>query len=339
LQADPPDPPTPSEAAVVLVVLDGARWQDVFTGADPRLAAAAGVGALSAPELMPNLHAAIAERGAALGAPGCGEPVTASGPNFVSLPGYTEIFTGRRVHGCADNECPRASAPTIADEVRSLGTGPSDVAVFASWGRVARAATSDPARIVLSAGRTRVWGEDALAGDGVARDLLEVGARADPSPGTGDFRPDRFTAALALRYLEVKHPRFLFMGLGEPDEYAHQGDYARYLRSLHAADETIGQLFATVERMGARGHRTSVWITADHGRARDYRFHGRQFPESARVWVVAVGDDVRARGLAVASRAHRLADVAPTIRLLFGLPADDEPFSGAPMDELLVMKP
>jgi hypothetical protein len=326
----------PGERSAVLVVLDGARWQEVFTGVDRQLAATAGVEPVSAATLMPHVHRALTERGAALGAPGRGPVVTASGPNFVSMPGYTEIFTGRRAHPCVDNDCPRAKTPTIADEIRARSAEASDVAVFASWDRIERAATSDPARIVISAGRSFLSSADCVLDDPIASQWLQGGRRAGPSPGTGNFRPDRFTAGLALRYLEAKRPRFLFLGLGEPDEYAHQGDYAGYLESLRAADAVIGELFAAIDRMAVGGHKTSVFITADHGRARDYRFHGRDFPESARVWLVAAGGEVRARGLTQASHPHHLADVAPTLRLLLGLPADAVPSSGAPIDELLV---
>ena len=323
----------PAESAVV-IVLDGARWQEVFSGTDPHLASSARVQRMSATELMPELHEVMRNRGTALGAPGRGESISASGPNFVSMPGYTEIFTGRRVHSCVDNECARPEEPTIADEVRSVSHDAREVAVFASWERIERAASRAPSSVVMSTGRSLVWGADVLGSDAEERDWLERGAQADPAPGSGDFRPDRFTAALALRYLEVEHPRFLFLGLGEPDEYAHQGDYRGYLASLRAADRAIGSLFDVLDRMGSRGAHTSVFITADHGRAHDYRFHGRSFPESGRVWLVAAGLDVQARGLTAAPRAHWLADIAPTIRVLLNLPVADGRFSGAAIDEL-----
>jgi hypothetical protein len=321
--------------AVVLVVLDGARWQDVLVGADPQLAAEARTTAPSAHELMPRLHALIADRGAALGAPGHGPPIAASGPNFVSLPGYREIFEGRRSTGCDDNDCGPPPEATVMDEVAARGA-PGDAAVVASWERIERAATVDSSRLVLSAGRSHLSHAEVLCGDGVGRELLEQGAHADPFPGYGDFRPDRLTAAIALHYLETRQPRLMFLGLGEPDEYAHRGDYAGYLRSLRASDAVLSDLFAVLDHMGARGRHTTVLVTADHGRARDYRFHGRQFPESARVWLVAAGAGVEARGLAQSLGPHRLADVAPTIRALLDLPSDTSRAAGRPIEELLL---
>jgi hypothetical protein len=327
------------ESAVILVVLDGARWQEVFVGADPQLSAAAAVPAVSADALMPRLHALVADRGSALGAPGQGPPIAASGPNFVSLPGYTEIFTGRRQHDCADNDCAPARLRTVMDQARALWPRPSDVAVIASWEKIDRAASVDPASLVVSTGRDHTFHEDSLRDDAATRAALEQGAHAEAFPGHGDFRPDRYTAALALSYLEAKRPRLMFLGLGEPDEYAHHGDYAGYLASLRAADATLGEIFAVLGRMGARGEHTTVIVTADHGRGRDYRVHGRAFPESGRVWLVAAGAGFEARGLAHATRPHRLADVAPTVRALLKLPADVESVAGAPLDELFTAPP
>jgi hypothetical protein len=286
-------------------------------------------------DLLPNLYSALETRGAVIGAPGHGKAIAASGPNFVSMPGYTEIFEGRAPAGCQDNACDGTQASTIVDEVRHRATADSQVAVFASWERIRSAATRDPASIVLSAGRADVHGAAFLARDLELRDLLERGAASDPYPGSDGFRPDRYTAALALRYLEATRPAFLFVGLGEPDEYAHRGDYVGYLGALRAADHFVGELFATLDRLGERGRSTLVLLTADHGRARDYREHGGQYPESARVWLAAFGGPVRARGFAEAPEPRRLADVAPTIRAVLDLDTKgDGPSGGIPLSEL-----
>jgi arylsulfatase A-like enzyme len=250
------------------------------------------------------------------------------------MPGYTEIFGGRPPDGCQDNDCAGPSTPTIVDALRDRSGREADVAVIASWAPIGRAASRTPSRIVLSVGRKDMQGAPFQSDDSM-RAILEEGAHADPRPGHGGFRPDRYTAELALRYLETQRPAFLFVGLGEPDEYAHEDDYRGYLGSLRAADDFFGRLFAALDRMGERGRRSLVLVTADHGRGRDYRDHGARLPESARVWLMALGGPVRARGFVQAPFAHRLSDVAPTIRQVVGLPVDASAGAGTPIAEIL----
>src|SRR5262249_45337218 len=147
-----------------------------------------------------------------------------------------------------------------------------------------------------------------LEADARACALLEEGAAADPEPGHGDYRPDRYTAAVALRYLEERAPRFLFLGLGDTDEHAHAGDYAAYVRALRASDGVLDELYRVLARMGERGRATSVFVTADHGRGHDYRHHGRAFPESRRVWLVAAGPAI-AEKVGMGERVHTLSDI------------------------------
>jgi phosphopentomutase len=162
--------------------------------------------------------------------------------------------------------------------------------------------------------------------------MLDAGARASAFPGEGDYRPDAFTERIALRYLAVVRPRFLFVGLGDCDEYGHRNDYRGYLTALHGADEFLGELAVTLQSMGARGTHTTVLVTADHGRAHDFRDHGVSHPESGRVWLVASGADVHGRGLVAASRHHTLSDIAPTVRALLGIAGPDR---GDPITEVV----
>jgi hypothetical protein len=83
--------------------------------------------------------------------------------------------------------------------------------------------------------------------------------------------------------------------------------------------------------MGARGQHTTVLVTTDHGRARDFRDHGRLYPESGRVWLVAGGDDIRGGDPAAAPRRYTLSDKAPTVRALLGIRAGD----GEPIREIV----
>jgi Metalloenzyme superfamily len=333
------EPPKPDDRAVVLVVVDGVRWQEVFEGADRALAAPRGfdVSKLTSPaRLLPNLHHLIETRGVAFGAPRVGVPLAASGPNFVSLPGYMEIFSGRTHTSCGDNRCPATPARTVVDDVREYtADAPEDVAVITSWGPIGRAAATEPGHVTMSTGRVRVENAASFDGDARLEAMVARGAKARSWPGAdADYRPDAYTAPIALRYLETWRPRFLFLGLGDADEYAHRNDYRGYVGALRDFDATMGELAVTLDRMGDRGRHTTVIVTTDHGRARDFRDHGGDWPESANVWLVAFGGEVGVRGIAPARAPHRLADVAPTVRVLLGLPQESAADAGRAIEEI-----
>jgi hypothetical protein len=317
------------ESAVVLVVLDGVRWQEFFGGADRALERARGMNpATWAGErtLLPNVAKMLETRAVAIGAPSHGAAMGATGPQFISLPGYMEIFAGRADTGCDSNECARRPSRTVVDDVLDA-SGPDDAAVVTSWPNIARAASSDASRVVMTAGRHHVDRAGVLRADPETASLLDRGANATPFPGEGDYRPDAITARVALRVLEARRPRFLFVGLGDADEYAHQNDYLSYLEAVHFADAFLGDLLGALDGMGARGQHTTVLVTADHGRAYDFKDHGRRYPESGRVFLLAAGGDVRGHGLVAAERRHTLSDIAPTVRALLGMSGEGEPIA------------
>ena len=296
------DPPSRTSVdSVVIVTLDGARWQEIFQGPE---------------ELMPTLHRWMTLDGVGIGAPGHGE-VWSSGPNFVSLPGYTEIFTGRRSR-CQSNECGPIDEPTLVDEVQDRGF---DAAVVSSWERLARAASRAPSRVTLSTGRHVTGRTDAFAPESLA-----AGRDGGPWPGSDDYRPDALTMRVALDLVATHLPQVLFVGLGDMDEHAHHGDHARYLESLRAAD---GFLHELEERLPAR---TAIFVTADHGRNAAFRDHGGGWHESGRVWLVVKGAG-SARGFVDMGIRH-LADIAPTVRCLLGMPPDVGEGSGESIELL-----
>ncbi len=276
---------------IVLVAIDGVRWQDVFDGVEGSRAEAQGFRAeevLSADELLPNLHA-LAAQGVALGADGTG--IAASGPNFVSLPGYLEMLSGK-ASGCMNNGCAAISRRTVVGE---LAARPGDVAVISSWDVIGRAVGPADSAIV-STGRTHGWNIDELGFDAVGRDLVREGRSAGPAPGSGDFRRDTVTATIALHYLMKKRPSFVFLSLGETDELAHKNDYRGYLEALVVADRVVGEVASVLAAYEAEGRRTTLLVTTDHGRGADFAGHGAYAPESAEVWLIAAGYGIRRDG-------------------------------------------
>jgi hypothetical protein len=329
-----------TRGSVILVALDGVRWQDVFSGVDRGLARRHHVPIeeqLDGAHLLPNLRRLMTVDGAALGGPSRGATMRASGPNFVSLPGYVELLSGRSDSGCSDNACARVRVSTLADEAeQASGEEPrGEPAAFASWSDIDRAVTTVRGRVAVSAGRYGGSRRERFDRDAAVAASLKLGERARPEPGEGDFRPDAHTGNAALAYLRAHRPRFLFIGLGETDEYGHKDDYRGYLSALRRADAIIGRIAKTVFERNARGDATTLFITTDHGRSSGFSSHGRAYPESARVWLIAAGAGIEARGRIASPQTRHLADVAPTIRHLIGLPQVGQPGSGQVLTELL----
>lgn len=297
--------------AVVLLTLDGVRWQEIFDGVDPGLASGVKLPSGSGPSargLLPNIYRLFFDEGVAIGDPRLGGGIEASAGRHYSMPGYVEIATGAGTD-CVDNACQPALGETIADAVAARG---DSAAVIGSWSEIARASAAHPSRITIQTG---------------------VGEGAYALPDQGSYAPDRGTMPRALAFLREHRPRFLWVSLGDTDEWAHSGSYGGYLQALKDADDFVGALASELERMGARGARTAVFVTADHGRDPGFRDHGG--PASGQVWLLARGPSIHKRGAISTSRRRQLRDLAPTLRAILGLPQRSCATCGEPIAEIL----
>lgn len=304
----------PAEYPVIVIAIDGVRPQEIFEGEEPsrvrkRLPK-------SAKELTPNLHAVGAE-GRILGRD---ERVTASGPNYVSLPGYTEMFSGARAVHCKTNDCGRTQVPTVVDALVDRG---QRAVVVSSWDRICLAAAMDEKKLDGSCGRHH--GELDPEGDGTLEALVENARSLGPGAGHDDYRPDFATAEIALRVLETKRPDFLFVGLGDTDEHAHAGNYEGYVAALTQADAFVGDVRARLGWLGERGQKTTILVVTDHGRAKNFRDHGGASPESRFGFMAVFGPTIE-RGAGPGADLS-LGDVGRGAAKLLELPGDSTPFT------------
>lgn len=337
--AEPAAPEAPSSApeTIVVVTLDGIRWQEVFRGVDPTLVVPGTSGPVqNARALVPNLHHLMHHEGAVLGAPGHGAPLSASGPAFISMPGYLELLQGRAAPDCWSNTCPFPDLPTLLDDF-AAGSGArlGEVALFASWPELSRVAARDRSRVLVSAGAVDGSNLELLRSDpGLAR-LLDEGAKTGQQFARGDYRPDASTAELALAYLAWAKPRFLFVSLGDADEHGHAGRYDRYLEALHESDRFVGHVLEALKKLEAAGRTTLLIVTTDHGRDAAAVGHGPAIPASARAWLVARGRGIHGRGLVASPEPRHLVDVAATLRAIGELPPDRGDGAGKLLTELV----
>lgn len=312
-----PPPRTPGAPVLVLVILDGVRGEEALSTLG------------GAPWLQ---HLAVIE-GCHLGGPDC--DMFASGPDYVSLPGYAEIFTGSRRAGCPDNGCRSLRARTLLEDFAAQRDTPEgEVALVGSWPELERVAARDHLRGVVSVGRSSGHNHRLLHPHPKTRRALALGRRGAPEPGCGDYRPDTRTAELAIAYLVEVGPRLLVVSLGDADEHAHRGAFHEYREAIAFADTFVGAVHRQLKRFELEGASTALLVTTDHGRAKDLVEHGAAWPESARTWLVASGSLIRGRGPIRSPLPTYLADIAPTLRELGGVPAPAAPAAGRILWEL-----
>jgi hypothetical protein len=311
---------------VILVTVDGIRWQDVFE---------------ASPRVWPRTWAVVERSGIALGhGRGCGI-VRPRNMTHISLPGYLEIFTGHRTR-CMSNVCPQVDEPTVLDFAAAAGV---PTASISSWDVLDHAATRRraplakrpfPADVPFVSAGIR-WPGARPLDDASLENAVAAGEKARPYPATGGaYRPDRFTGPIALAYLRARRPRLLHIGLGDSDEHAHRNDRAGYDTDLAATDAFLGDLADELQKLGLF-RSTAVLVVSDHGRADSlFREHGARWPESGRSFLLAFGGLVPVKGEACARRDLWLTDVAATVRALLGLPRDTTPAAaGAPVEDIV----
>jgi hypothetical protein len=282
----------PADARVVLVTIDGLRWQEVFDAKD---SLARG----GERPLMPHLTERVIRAGVGFGdrdARG-GASARTSSRRPISLPGYQAIFAGRTTP-CESNDCPRVTGETLPEAIaRRLALSRDEVAAFGSWSRLALAVSAR---------------DDAV--------LVDVGPEGGPhmgGPPWPNARWDRQTLFRALPHLRSARPRFLYVGLLDTDERAHDGDREGYLAAARAADAALARLDELISQLPpAQAAATTLIVTTDHGRGNGPLWTGHsRYPTSRDIWLAARGPSVQGPARSRVSQA----DIRPTVERLLGL--------------------
>lgn len=290
--------------AVVLVTIDGLRWQEVFAGADAALLDrdAGGVRDLdrlrerfwrdTAEErrgaLLPFLWRMVAREGLLLGDDARPARV-ANGKNF-SYPGYSEILVGHpddRIDSNAKRPNPNV---TVLEWLHRQSGFARGVTVAGSWDVFPFIVNTERSGIPVNAG----WQPLGLGRETGGQEMLNRLMTTTTREWQG-VRLDSFTSAVALELLARRKPRVLYVALGEPDDWAHDRRYDHYLESTRAADAFLAELWMTLQALPEYRGRTTLLVTTDHGRGStpsDWTGHGAEVAGSDRIWIAALGPGV-----------------------------------------------
>ena len=141
-----------------------------------------------------------------------------------------------------------------------------------------------------------------------------------------------------LEFVKEDHPRVLFVGYGETDNWAHQGRYDLVLESAHGFDHFVQQLWEVMQSMPEYRDQTTFILTTDHGRGSglvDWKEHGVDQKGSENIWIAVMGPDTPARGERENGRTVTQAQIAATVALLLGKDFPQEvPAAAAPLADV-----
>ena len=242
---------------VVLVTLDGLRWQEVFSGADKNLIDntdfVADTDELKAlfwrddqaqrtQALMPFFSETLAKQGVLIGDRTQGSFMSVSNPWYFSYPGYSEILTGMVDENINSNDKVPNPNKTILESLNSQSEFKGKTALFGSWDVFPYIVNRERSGVYVNAGFEAF---DAVKSAEVT--LLNQMQSEIPSPWH-NVRLDSFTYRFAKQYLLNKQPRLLVISLGETDDFAHNGKYDAYLKSAKQSDAFISDLWQTIQQ-------------------------------------------------------------------------------------------
>ncbi len=296
---------------VIVVTLDGLRWQEVFGGASlTQIARATGgvsdTTALlarfwreSAAErratLMPFLWQVVARDGQIFGDSSAGAPTMVTNGLWFSYPGYNELLTGAPDPRVDSNDKVPNPNVTVLEWLNGRPCCRGSVAAFGSW---------DVLPFIVNTTRSGVPANGSgppFPGARTARER-EMNAHAADLPLLfgESVRLDAPTMWAALEHLRSARPRVLYVMLGETDEWAHERRYDLYLDAAWRGDRFIRLLWETAQATPGMRGRTALVLATDHGRgdgASDWTDHGRRVPAARRIWMAVMGPGVPALGL------------------------------------------
>jgi hypothetical protein len=314
---------------IFIITTDGFRWQEVFKGADSILIrdsrCVSDTGLIKQQywdettekrreRLLPFFWNVIAKQGQILGNRDYKNDVNVSNLYKISYPGYSEIFTGFADKKFVPNLSVRNRNDNILDYLNDQKEYYGHVAAFSSWNVLPFILDEKKGGVPVNSGYELLDEKE----DSVNMLINQVQNNVTHK---GNTRHDMLTYASAKTYIEHKHPKILFLGLGETDEYAHKGEYDHYLQKAHQVDEMIAELWYYVQTDPFYKNNTTFIITTDHGRGRkpaNWNAHGFWIRGSGETWMAILGQGIVPAGEVKEKQQLYQSQIAATISMLLG---------------------
>ena len=206
-----------------------------------------------------------------------------------SYPGYNEMLTGLPDSRIDSNEFGPNPHATVFEWLNKQPEYQDKVAVFATWSTFKDIFNTGRSHLPIQAGWDLPYRGTLSPNQQVINDLYLHTTRLDEEDVY-----DSLQQVPLLDYIRAHHPKVLFVGYGEADNWAHSGRYDLVLHSAHDIDHFIEQLWNTMQSIPGYRDQTTFLITADHGRGSgrtEWKDHGIEQKGSENIWIAVIGPD------------------------------------------------
>jgi len=325
---------------LVIVTLDGFRWQEVFGGADSAILYnksftpdTSHVRSFWHPDsntrrerLLPFIWETVATQGQLYGNRAYGNEVNCANPYWFSYPGYSEMLTGIVDRKMASNrkvENPNANVLEFINEQHGYK---GKVAAFSTW---------DVIPYVIRASSNGIHtnsNEDIVC--------IENKTSSQALGYPGGKRCDESTFHTAFEYMKIQRPKVVFLSFDGTDEHSHAGRYGEYLAYANKADQMIRELWFWMQSQECYKDKTTLLITTDHGRGRNakgsWKTHGRWAIGSNQMWMAVIGPDTPPLGEMKNNTRYYQKQIARTAAAFLGLDYDHKKIAGQMIMPMIV---
>ncbi len=325
--AEPAITPTKN---LFIITLDGFRWQELYRGADSSLllddectpdseTAMLLYGGSTAEErrkkLLPFFWNVIATKGQLLGNRDAGNKLNVANSYAISYPGYNEMLTGHADPRISSNRKIENPNINVLEHIAARPGFAGEVVAFTSWDVFPYILNTERNALPVNSGYMNMV-NNASAEQRYINAVQEKITRERHST-----RQDMLTFLTAKEYIKTQQPRVVFLGLGETDEYAHEGRYDLYLQKAAEADRMIAELWQLVQSTPGYKNSTTFIITTDHGRGnktKRWDAHGRFISGSSQTWAALLGPGIHPLGEITDKEQQYTAQLAKTIAWVVG---------------------
>lgn len=319
---------------VVLIVTDGLRWQEVFSGADHSLMNEEHGGIWADPAalakqfwrddvterrsaLLPFLWGTVVKQGQIFGNQEAGSVARVTNGLAFSYPGYNEMLAGFPDPRINSNEFGPNPNRTVFEWLNESPDFSGRVAVYATWSTFADIFNVKRSHLILQCG----WNPPAHPAHASPRDTLLDTLYQTTTRLDDEDVYDSFLQVSLLDFVSAARPRVLFVGYGETDNWAHAGRYDLVLESAHQFDHFVEQLWNTMQAIPQYRGQTTFILTTDHGRGSglvEWKEHGVEEKGSENIWIAIMGPDTPALGERTNVAPVTQAQIAATLAAFLG---------------------